>query len=171
MLSWKYFAVVLGLENLCWKSNYLLHRIKCGFKFKKVVVLSILGILRHDFTTILYWKSNFRFQIHSTEISLFGEFDLMYIIQCGPKTIFQLPKRKWKNKTCQWESFISVSSYRKVFNIFRFCRALSKNSIKHWLTAWKHSSLKPSLHISSKDRKHMVANMFFRISSYALVFT
>ena len=31
--------------------------------------------------------------------------------------------------------------------------------------------VKPGLHISRKDRKHMVANTFFKLFTYALVFT
>ena len=31
--------------------------------------------------------------------------------------------------------------------------------------------VKPGLHISRKDHKHMVANMFFKLSKYVLVFT
>ena len=30
---------------------------------------------------------------------------------------------------------------------------------------------KPGLHMSRKDHKHMVANTFFKLSRYALVFT
>ena len=32
-------------------------------------------------------------------------------------------------------------------------------------------SLKPGLHISRKDRKHMIANTFLNLSRYVLVFT
>ena len=31
--------------------------------------------------------------------------------------------------------------------------------------------VKPGLYISRKDRKHMVANMFFKLFRYVLVFT
>ena len=31
--------------------------------------------------------------------------------------------------------------------------------------------VKPSLYISRKDRKHMIANMFFKLFMYVLVFT
>ena len=31
--------------------------------------------------------------------------------------------------------------------------------------------VKPGLHISRKDRKHMVANIFFKLFRYVLVFT
>ena len=31
--------------------------------------------------------------------------------------------------------------------------------------------VKPGLYISCKDRKHMVANMFFKLFRYVLVFT
>ena len=35
------------------------------------------------------------------------------------------------------------------------------------LTA-KQSNIKPGLHVSSKDRKHRLKNMFFKLSSYGL---
>ena len=35
----------------------------------------------------------------------------------------------------------------------------------------QESNLKPGLHISRKDRKHMFANRCFKLSLYALVFT
>ena len=35
----------------------------------------------------------------------------------------------------------------------------------------KKIAVKPGLHISRKNRKHMVVNTFFKLSRYALVFT
>ena len=34
----------------------------------------------------------------------------------------------------------------------------------------EQATLKPELHISRKDRKHMFANRFFNLSTYAFVF-
>ena len=46
------------------------------------------------------------------------------------------------------------------------CRNLLK--LKKFLMT---SSIKPGLHISRKDGKHMVANTFLKLFTYALVFT
>ena len=43
------------------------------------------------------------------------------------------------------------------------------NSLNSPFTVTKVASLKPDLHISHKDRKHMFANMSFKLSKYGLV--
>ena len=53
-----------------------------------------------------------------------------------------------------------------------FCHCFKIFEIFPRLTfAEQDSNLKPGLHISRKDRKHMFANKFFTLSTSALVFT